>query len=227
MPRVISPHTFFYQSYGYLYLVIALLSFGVFSNASATSVLRLTLPELVERSPMIISAQVMNIQASKNPSGGVTTTISLQILERFKDKLNVRKDELSSSGLLILQQPGGEVGSGDDYLRQEVSGLPLFSKAENVLLFLQRADSGRLVITGLAQGKLRFERTDHRSLHDKSRIVSRRNIEPKSLVSASKAFRFMMTHSPKRFSIFDLKGLISNSIKVKPKPLNLSIKKKG
>ncbi len=54
---------------------------------------------------------------------------------------------------VVLEQLGGTHGEGADRLHQVVHGYPRFSVGERVLLFLERTDSGRLVVAGLAQGK--------------------------------------------------------------------------
>jgi len=54
---------------------------------------------------------------------------------------------------IVIEQLGGVHGTGADRLEQVVHGYPHFRVGERVLLFLERADTGRLVVTGMAQGK--------------------------------------------------------------------------
>jgi hypothetical protein len=54
---------------------------------------------------------------------------------------------------ISITQLGGEKGTGPERLLQVVHGYPRFEVGERVLLFLERTDTGRLVVTGLAQGK--------------------------------------------------------------------------
>lgn len=55
----------------------------------------------------------------------------------------------------VLTQLGGVVGEGAHMRGTAVPGYAHFEQGERVVLFLERTDRGRLVPTGLAQGKYR------------------------------------------------------------------------
>lgn len=58
---------------------------------------------------------------------------------------------------ITLTQLGGSVGEGQHRRATEVPGYARFTVGERVMLFLEPTTTGRLVPTGLAQGKYRLE----------------------------------------------------------------------
>ena len=67
--------------------------------------------------------------------------------------LHGRADVVGPAQRLVLTQRGGEAGSGPERVRQIIGGYPQFTVGERVVVFLERTDTGRLVVTGMAQGK--------------------------------------------------------------------------
>ena len=120
------------------------------SAVSAATVLRLEPGAMAERSELIfiatVSQQGARLQAE--PRQVFTDTV-FAVDEVLKGKLadgNPRPGEAKS---FTLTQLGGAVeGYGT-----QVPGYARFTVGERVMLFLERADTGRLVVTGLAQGK--------------------------------------------------------------------------
>ncbi len=112
------------------------------SAAGAATVKRLTLGQLADSSELVFVGTVKDQRSTleQNPTRVWTTTV-------FDVEQTLKGDK--TSGPFVLRQLGGVVGE----IRQEVYGYPTFAVGERVLLFLERAQSGRLVVTGLAQGK--------------------------------------------------------------------------
>lgn len=113
--------------------------------APAATVLRLEPGALAERSEIIfigtVAAQASRLQTTPKQ---VCTDTRFAVDEVLKGKLPG-----AQSASFTLTQLGGVVnGYGT-----QVPGYARFAVGERVMLFLERADTGRLVVTGLAQGK--------------------------------------------------------------------------
>ena len=120
------------------------------SAASAATVLRLEPGALAERSELIFIATVSQ-QAARlqtEPRQVFTDTV-FTVDEVLKGKLADGNPRAGQSKTYTLTQLGGAVaGYGT-----QVPGYARFAVGERVMLFLERTDTGRLVVTGLAQGK--------------------------------------------------------------------------
>lgn len=129
----------------------ALLAWMSAAPAEATTVLELSVAEMAERSEVVFVGRVTR-QSSRldvRIEDGIRTvrvwTDTTFAIERVLKGTKRRE--------LTLAQLGGEAGEGTDRIRQVVHGLPTFTVGEEVVVFLERTDTGRLVVTGLAQGK--------------------------------------------------------------------------
>ncbi|MCB9546980.1 MAG: hypothetical protein H6706_14160 [Myxococcales bacterium] len=124
---------------------LALAILGIGGAASAATVLRLEPVALAERSVLIfigtVSDQKSTLQESPRQVFTETTFRVEQVVKGEKQ------------ATFTLRQLGGSVGEGATFFGQDVPGYARFQVGERVALFLERTDTGRLVVTGLAQGK--------------------------------------------------------------------------
>ena len=112
--------------------------------ARATTLVRLTFPELVKDSSAIAHVRCLGSQASFE-NGEIWTDTSFAVLESAKgnlpDRINVR-------------QPGGKLAG----LESRVDGTPQFRASEEVYLFLTAQPGNRLFLVGWSQGTFRIQR---------------------------------------------------------------------
>lgn len=117
------------------------------SGAGATSLLALDLAGLTDGSDAVVRGHVVRVQSRWT-----------------RDRLRIVTDvEIAVDGALkgepprtvVVLQPGGQVGD----IGQRVSGLARFQPGEEVLVFLERQGPARYALVGMAQGKLRIERS--------------------------------------------------------------------
>jgi len=115
------------------------------ATASAATVSRLSLDELTITSELIFrgTVQSQSVYQEQSPYRIFTRTV-FSVEEVLKG---------THSGPYVLTQLGGTVGEGESRMVQKVPGYARFDEGEKVLLFLERTMTGRLVVTGLSQGK--------------------------------------------------------------------------
>ncbi len=122
------------------FLTVALTALVLLANtAVAATAVKLDMPHLVERSEVIVVAQVTALESKLEEDGRVYTTIHLQTEEALKG------------------QPGKEfsirqIGGRDGDVATRAPGMPDFDEGETVFLFLRNVDTFP-VVTGLSQGK--------------------------------------------------------------------------
>lgn len=116
--------------------------------AEAATVQALSPGALAERSAVVFIGTVSG-QESRFVSGPnhVVTETTFTIEEALKG---------SVGATFVLTQLGGVVGEGAAMRGTAVPGYARFEKGERVVLFLEPTATGRLVPTGLAQGKYRL-----------------------------------------------------------------------
>lgn len=127
-------------------LLAALASFMLLSVASATTLVKLNLETLTDRSEHIIQGKVMGME-SLEERGRIVTHVRVQVAETLKG-------DLAPAQTITVRVLGGRLGD----LVTIVHGSPNFSQDEEVLLFMQRLKTrgpglAPLVVTGMAQGK--------------------------------------------------------------------------
>lgn len=121
----------------------------IFSIASATTMLPMSIEELTDRSSLIIKGTVASIDAYKNEETGVINSKVSIIPEE------VLKGQLPSNAQVVVIVWGGTVGD----LTMYVPGAPEFNEGERVLLFLNDFNGEKHVV-GLAQGKFSIVETE-------------------------------------------------------------------
>ena len=107
----------------------------------ATVVERLTLEELVDRSPIVTHARAVRTWAAWDPqTGAIWTHTELLVIEGLKG---------GAARSVIVSEPGGVVGE----VGMAVEGVPRYRPGEEVVAFLYRTPLGLIRTRGLAQGK--------------------------------------------------------------------------
>ncbi len=133
-------------------------AFGLMpSECRATTVLPLDLEGLVKVSSSVVVGHVVNVytEGQAKPRK-IETMIQIEVDECLIGPCD---------SALVLRQLGGDFEFTDGRFTQSVSGMPQFKTGERVVLFLEKTDSSRLVVAGLAQGKFSVSNdTDSASL---------------------------------------------------------------
>jgi hypothetical protein len=126
---------------------IAALALLACAPALATTALFADLPELAARAELVIRGKVMSSESRWTDDGRrIVTDVQVEVAEVLKGAPRAR---------LTVRQPGGQVGT----LGQRVDGVAAFTVGEEVVLFLERRPDDSFHLAGMAQGKLRVERT--------------------------------------------------------------------
>jgi hypothetical protein len=113
-------------------------------SASASTLEQLPLPQLVEKSSVIVRASVTSCRASMR-GRLIYTVCALTIQESWKG---------AAAGSIEVWTPGGSVNG----LRQSFSGAPVFQSGDERVFFLWRSPSGIFQVLGLSQGVVRIEK---------------------------------------------------------------------
>lgn len=120
------------------------------STAEAATVLAQSPGQLADRSTLIFIGTVERQESRFVPGPNHVVTDTVFAVERV-----VKGSEKHAR--FALTQLGGEVGEGADFRFTRVPGYARFTVGERVMLFLEPTGTGRLVPTGLSQGKYRLE----------------------------------------------------------------------
>lgn len=113
------------------------------STASATTVMRLNLSDLVSQSEQIVHGTVSRAEAVVQ-GRRVYTIVTITVIDRLK-------------GAAAKEVTFTQLGGRTPRLATYVPGTPTFTAGEEVVVFLERpsAHGAPLVVTGLAQGKFK------------------------------------------------------------------------
>lgn len=129
-------------------LAAVTLLFG--SSALATSVLKMSLHDLAKNSESIVLARVEDQSARYDANKEIYTYVTLRVLDPVKGMKAEHGKNATSDQLITIRQIGGIVGN----IASVVSGMPKFTKGEEVVVFLSKKDSaGYPWVMGLQQGK--------------------------------------------------------------------------
>jgi hypothetical protein len=116
--------------------------------ASATSMLKVDLPELASSAEVIVHGTVRRMESRWSADGRlIVTDVEIQVTESLKGQ---------AGSTLLVTQPGGSVGD----IGQKVSGLASFSPNEEVVVFLERRGARSFQVTAMAQGKYKVQRSE-------------------------------------------------------------------
>jgi len=119
-------------------LSIALVLTGMLPPASATTLQRLGLDEIIKKSTSIVRAKVLG-SAGALVGQDIYTYYQLQVLEDLKSA-GVQRTEVAV--------PGGSARG----LRQIVAGAPVLKTGDEYIFFLWTSPSGLTQVIGLSQG---------------------------------------------------------------------------
>jgi hypothetical protein len=137
--------------------------------AGATTLQRLTLDEMAQKSTAIVRAKVTG--SSEIIRGGeIFTTYKFDVLQTLK----------SGPGVREVAVPGGVAGG----MRQVVAGAPTLSAGREYVLFLWTSRSGLTQLIGMSQGVFSVERTNAGDL-----LASRSAAGEQMLDAAGRAVR--------------------------------------
>ena len=159
--------------------VIALGVAGI-DTAKATTAIRLDIDGLVRMSTFVIAGHVVEqhsrIAVSGNGSAerpfgkSVVTQTSIAVDEVLHGRFD--------PPVVHLSQLGGMATEQDARFVQRIFGYARFEVGERVIVFIEMAESGRLVVAGLAQGKYTVS-----SDGQTGRMVARRDLGELRLVT--------------------------------------------
>lgn len=129
-------------------LLVALLGITTARPARATTLVRLSLDQLVQASTVIARGHVLSQESLWTPDHRrIITLTTFAVAQALKG---------SPSATLVVQQLGGTVGN----IRLHVSGNPRFHTDTDYLLFLEnaRVDASKYLVVGMMQGAYRIFR---------------------------------------------------------------------
>ncbi len=125
------------------------------TTLQATTVIKLSLDQMIQKASAIVHASVIEIKSQKN-NAKIVTTIQFQTIEQFKG------EDLGQTW--TLTQVGGTIAqSSKNQITQKVLGQAHFEEKEEVLVFLEKTQNQEWVVLGLSQGKYKIETQTHLS----------------------------------------------------------------
>ena len=125
-------------------LLAALLLFG--PPASATTMLRLDVPELSQNSDTVVHGTVRRVESRwSGDRRRILTDVEIEVTESLKGQ--------PGSTVLVIQ-PGGKMGD----IGQMVHGTASFVPGEEVVVFLERKGASAFQLSGMSQGKYQVRR---------------------------------------------------------------------
>lgn len=118
------------------------------SVARATTIVDRGIEGLAQRAERVVLARVTGQSVRVEQTGRALRLVT-------ETTLAVEQDVAGPSGehSLTLVQPGGTAWIGGEPRHHRVDGAARFEPGERVLVFLERAGDGRLVVAGMALGK--------------------------------------------------------------------------
>ena len=135
---------------------VTLASFG----AHATSLVEARVPAMAARSERVVLARVLGVRSERVETtraqgvvvkgARVVTTTELEVVRTLKGS--------ASPSTVTLTELGGTAGEGTQRITQTIHGMPTWRVGEEVVVFLERTDTGRLVVSSLSRGKYTVER---------------------------------------------------------------------
>ena len=115
--------------------------------ARAAVVLKLELPELVQRADHIVLAVAGQENSRFAPDGRIVTDVTLTVKEALKGDLRAGRD-------IVVTRLGGSVGD----LAMLVEGAPRFVRGRQAVVFLRELPAtGELRVVGMSQGVFQVE----------------------------------------------------------------------
>ena len=115
--------------------------------AHSTTMVSQSVEQLATRSTAVVRAMTVATRSSWTASRAIETTAGLRVIESLAGSFG-RGQEIE------VVVPGGEI----DGIQMIAIGAPLFTVAEEVVVFVERVTSDRLGVIDLAQGKFEVRR---------------------------------------------------------------------
>lgn len=126
-------------------VVAAALAVG--APAFATTMLKLDVPAMSRAADAVVRGKVTKVQSRwTDDQRKIVTDVELQVSETLKG---------SPPKTVKIVQPGGVVGD----IGQRVDGVAEFKEGEECVVFLERQGDKVFSVVGMAQGKLKVERS--------------------------------------------------------------------
>ena len=172
------------------------------SDVQGATVKFVSLKKLVHLSTNIFYGRVID-QSVLEDQNTLWTQTTFEIIDGWKGSLKKGQE-------WTLTQRGGEIGEGISYKRIYIPGLPTFTLNEEVVLFVEKAPAGSLVVAGMTQGKYTVEQTS-------KGLYARRQLKGVYLYKARAQDQIKtFAHLPSNLSdlpLTTLKALIFNQIR--------------
>jgi hypothetical protein len=127
-----------------LFFLPILIIFMAFATASATTLQRLSLDQLVAGSDAVARVNFSGAE-SRWENGTIWTVTKLRVVEIFKGNLPEE---------IFIRLPGGRVG----HLTATVEGTPRFRAGDDAIVFLKTSPAGGFSVAGWVQGTFRISR---------------------------------------------------------------------
>jgi hypothetical protein len=113
--------------------------------AGSTQVVRLSLPDLVDRAALVVEGRCLSVKTERDARGVIVSEVSLYVDRGRKGA--------QDGQVLTFQMPGGELAGK----RLMIPGLPTFAPGDEVFLFLTEPSlRGWRMPVGLGQGLYRM-----------------------------------------------------------------------
>lgn len=183
------------------------------STAEAATVRALSPGQLAGRSTLIFIGTVERQESRFVSAQNHVVTDTVFRVEQ------VVKGSAKHDGRFALTQLGGSVGEGAHQRATHVPGYARFTAGERVMLFLEPTSTGRLVPTGLAQGKYRLK-TDPAS----GETMAYRDLDGLHMVGRNPVVHLMgAPQDPNRLTLTQLMAIARGERPSTPIPLRAPI----
>ena len=111
------------------------------TDASATSMARLSMDQMVAASELIVHGTVTEVWTERDERGNIWTRAQVEVDRVYKGD--------ASTDLVVVDQRGGSYGGVMDV----VESAPRYSVGEEAVIFLETLRNGHMVSVGMLQGK--------------------------------------------------------------------------
>lgn len=111
-------------------------------SAQATTMVPMSIEQIVDISNIVVKGTVTEVWTEPDPeTSSIWTFAQVEVQEVLKGN--------SQTSVVIIEQPGGEFGEK----KTTVEGVARFSVGEEGYFFVEELDGGRMISTGMFQGK--------------------------------------------------------------------------
>jgi hypothetical protein len=128
-------------------IVILFAAVSVMPLLQATTLARLSLDQLASSADNVARVRCVRAE-SQRENGAIWTVTTFNVIETMKGNLPAQ---------VTVRLPGGRFG----HFTETVDGTPKFNSGEEVIVFLERSQSGDFSVAGWVQGTFRIARDPH------------------------------------------------------------------